>query len=31
MELLPMKGAPSWQVVQDVCRLYKVFWCWVRC
>ncbi|KAJ6860457.1 hypothetical protein NC651_036750 [Populus alba x Populus x berolinensis] len=25
MELLPMKGAPSWQVVQDVCRLYKFY------
>ncbi|KAG6752975.1 hypothetical protein POTOM_043019 [Populus tomentosa] len=25
LELLPMKGAPNWQVVQDVCRLYKVF------
>jgi len=28
LELLPMKGAPSWQVMQDVCRLYKVFLCW---
>jgi len=31
LEWLPMKGAPSRQVVQDVCRLCRVFLCWEKC